>query len=36
MKEFEAIDRLEMQTTDENNETFRRETVFHEFRTCQS
>ena len=33
MKEF---DRIETQTTDENNETFRRETVSHEFRTSQS
>ena len=29
----DAIDRIETQTTDENNETFRRETVSHEFRT---
>ena len=36
MKEFDAIDRIETQTTDENNETFRRETVSHEFRTSQS
>ena len=36
MKEFDAIDRLETQITDENNETFRRETVSHEFRTSQS
>ena len=33
MKEF---DRIETQTTDENNETLRRETVSHEFRTSQS
>ena len=33
MKEF---DRIETQTTDENNETFRRETMSHEFRTSQS
>ena len=36
MKEFDVIDRIETQTTDENNETFRRETVSHEFRTSQS
>ena len=36
MKEFDVIDRLETQITDENNETFRRETVSHEFRTSQS
>ena len=30
MKEF---DRIDTQTTDENNETFRRETMSHEFRT---
>ena len=34
MKEFDAIDRLETQITDENNETFRHETVSHEFRTA--
>ena len=31
MKEFVTIARLDTQTTDENNETFRRETVSHEF-----
>ena len=36
MKEFVTIARLETQITDENNETFRRETVCHEFRTSQS
>ena len=36
MKEFDTIALLETQTTDENNETFRRETVSHEFRTSQS
>ena len=34
MKEFDAIDRLETQITDENNEIFRHETVSHEFRTA--
>ena len=34
MKEFVTINRLEMQTTDENNETSRHETVSHEFRTA--
>ena len=34
MKEFDTIARLETQTTDDNNETFRRETVSHEFRTA--
>ena len=36
MKEFDTIARVETQTTDENNETFRLETVSHEFRTSQS
>ena len=36
MKEFGTIARLETQITDENNETFRSETVSHEFRTSQS
>ena len=30
----DTIDRLETQTTDESNETFRHETVPHEFRTA--
>ena len=34
MKEFDVIDRIETQTTDESNETFRHETVSHEFRTA--
>ena len=32
--ELNSIDRLETQTTDESNETFRHETVSHEFRTA--
>ena len=32
-KEFDVIARLETLTTEENNETFRHETVSHEFRT---
>ena len=34
--ELDTIARLGTQTSDENNETFRRETVSHEFRTSQS
>ena len=34
MKEFYTIARLETQAIDENNETFRRETVSHEFKTA--
>ena len=33
-KELDTIARLETQAIDENNETFRRETVSHEFRTA--
>ena len=33
-KEFDMIARLGTQITNENNETFRRETVSHEFRTA--
>ena len=34
MKEFDTIARLGMQITKENNETFRHETVSHEFKTA--
>ena len=34
LKEFDMIARLETQITDENNETFRHETVSHEFKTA--
>ena len=34
MKEFDTVARLETQSTNENNETFRRETVSHEFKTA--
>ena len=34
MKEFDTTARLETQVINENNETFRRETVSHEFRTA--
>ena len=34
-KEFDTIARLGTQITNENNETFRHETVSHEFRTAQ-
>ena len=33
-KEFDTIARLETQVINENNETFRRETVSHEFNTA--
>ena len=33
-KEFDTIARLETQITNENNETFRHETVSHEFKTA--
>ena len=34
MREFDIIARLGTQITNENNETFRHETVFHEFKTA--